>query len=85
MIAAYMNYDAPKSENFNTPSINYVNAVLMSAGASHLELGDTGMLSSEYYPGNSMQITGDWQRISGEAMILWWPMRIFCGERVLRR
>ena len=57
VIAAYMNYDAPKSENFNTPSINYVNAVLMSAGASHLELGDTGMLSSEYYPGNSMQIT----------------------------
>ena len=58
VIAAYMNYDAPKSENFNRPSINYVNAVLMSAGASHLELGDTGMLSSEYYPGNSMQITG---------------------------
>ncbi len=57
VIAAYMNYGAPKSENFNTPSINYVNAVLMSAGASHLELGDTGMLSSEYYPGNSMQIT----------------------------
>ena len=57
VIAAYMNYDAPKSENFNTPSINYVNAVLMSSGASHLELGDTGMLSSEYYPGNSMQIT----------------------------
>lgn len=57
VIAAYMNYDAPKSENFNRPSINYVNAVLMSAGASHLELGDTGMLSSEYYPGNSMQIT----------------------------
>lgn len=57
VIAAYMNYDAPKSENFNTASINYVNAVLMSAGASHLELGDTGMLSSEYYPGNSMQIS----------------------------
>lgn len=57
VIAAYMNYDAPKSENFNRPSINYVNAVLMSAGASHLELGDTGMLSSEYYPGNSMQIS----------------------------
>lgn len=57
VIAAYMNYNAPKSENFNTPSINYVNNVLMSAGASHLELGDTGMLSSEYYPGNSMRIT----------------------------
>lgn len=57
VLAAYMNYDAPKSENFNTPSINYVNAVLMSAGASHLELGDTGMLSSEYYPGNSMRIS----------------------------
>ena len=57
VIAAYMNYGAPKSENFNVPSINYVNAVLMAAGASHLELGDTGMLSSEYYPGNSMRIT----------------------------
>lgn len=52
-----MNYDAPKSEDFNTPSINYVNSVLMAAGAAHLELGDTGMLSSEYYPGNSMRIT----------------------------
>lgn len=57
VIAAYMNYDAPKSENFNVPSINYINAVLMSAGAGHLELGDTGMLSSEYYPGNSMRIS----------------------------
>lgn len=57
VIAAYMNYDAPKSENFNIPSINYINAVLMSAGAGHLELGDTGMLSSEYYPGNSMRIS----------------------------
>ena len=57
VIAAYMNYNASKSENFNTPSINYVNAVLTSAGASHLELGDTGMLSSEYYPGNSMGIS----------------------------
>ena len=57
VLAAYMNYNAPKSENFNTPSINYVNAVLMAAGTSHLELGDTGMLSSEYYPGNSMRIT----------------------------
>lgn len=58
VIAAYMNYGAPKSEKFNTPSINYVNAVLMASGAGHLELGDTGMLSSEYYPGNSMRISG---------------------------
>lgn len=57
VFGAYMNYDAPKSEDFNTPSINYVNSVLMAAGAAHLELGDTGMLSSEYYPGNSMRIT----------------------------
>lgn len=57
VIAAYMNYGAPKTKKFNTPSINYVNAVLMAGGASHLELGDTGMLSSEYYPGNSMRIS----------------------------
>lgn len=58
VIAAYMNYGAPKSEKFNTSSINYINAVLTASGASHLELGDTGMLSSEYYPGNSMRISG---------------------------
>jgi len=57
VIAAYMNYDASKAENFNTPSINYVNTMLMASGASHLELGDTGMLSSEYYPGKSMRIS----------------------------
>lgn len=57
VIAAYMNYDAPKTKQFNTPSINYINAVLTAGGGSHLELGDTGMLSSEYYPGNSMRIS----------------------------
>ncbi len=57
VIAAYMNYGASKAENFNTPSINYVNTMLMASGASHLELGDTGMLSSEYYPGKSMRIS----------------------------
>jgi len=57
VIAAYMNYDASKAENFNTPSINYINTMLMASGASHLELGDTGMLSSEYYPGKSMRIS----------------------------
>ena len=62
VIAAYMNYGAPKSEKFNTPSINYVNAVLMASGAGHLELGDTGMLSSEYYPGNSMRISGSLEK-----------------------
>ncbi len=57
VFGAYMNYDAPKSEDFNVPSINYINSVLMASGVAHLELGDTGMLSSEYYPGNSMRIT----------------------------
>lgn len=57
VLGAYMNYGASKSEQFNVPSINYINNVLMATGASHLELGDTGMLSSEYYPGKSMRIS----------------------------
>lgn len=55
-IAAYMDY---KKEGgaFNMAGILLTDATLMSAGASHLELGDTGMLKSEYYPGDSLRIS----------------------------
>lgn len=55
VIAAYMNY---KKEGgaFNTASVLLTNATLMASGAAHLELGDTGMLKSEYYPGSSLRI-----------------------------
>ena len=58
VIAAYMNYEKEKSTGgaFNTAGVNFTNAVLLAAGGSHLELGDTGMLSSEYYPGSTLKI-----------------------------
>lgn len=59
VIAAYMDYNVMKGEPFNLPGILYTNAILTASGGSHLELGDTGMLSSEYYPGNSLRITGE--------------------------
>lgn len=62
VIAAYMDYSVMKGEPFNEPGIRYTNSVLMASGGSHLELGDTGMLSSEYYPGNSLRIPGDLEK-----------------------
>lgn len=59
VIAAYMNYNVMKGEPFNLPGILYTDAMLMASGGSHLELGDTGMLSSEYYPGNSLRISAE--------------------------
>ena len=55
VIAAYMNYKK-NSGSFNTAGILLTDAALMASGASHLELGDTGMLKSEYYPGASLEI-----------------------------
>ncbi|MDR1692103.1 MAG: glycoside hydrolase family 66 protein [Oscillospiraceae bacterium] len=55
VLAAYMNY-GKNGKTFNRPGVNLTNAVLLAAGGSHLELGDTGMLSSEYYPGESLLI-----------------------------
>lgn len=31
--------------------------MLFAAGGSHIELGDTGMLSKEYFPNNNLQMT----------------------------
>ncbi len=56
VIAAYMNYDVEKGNSFNMPGVLLANATLMASGAAHLELGDTGMLSHEYYPGTTLVI-----------------------------
>ncbi len=62
VIAAYMDYNVMKGEPFNLPGILYTDAVLMASGSSHLELGDTGMLSNEYYPGNSLRISRELEK-----------------------
>ena len=41
---------------FNPAGILLTDATLMASGAAHLELGDTGMLKSEYYPGGTLKI-----------------------------
>ncbi len=55
VLAAYMNYKSQK-DAFNMPGILLTDAVLMASGAAHLELGDTGMLKTEYYPGDTLKI-----------------------------
>ena len=55
VIAAYMDRDN-QSGAFNPPGILLTDAVLMASGAAHLELGDTGMLKSEYYPGGTLSV-----------------------------
>ena len=58
VIAAYMDRDN-RSGTFNPPGVLLTDAVLMASGAAHLELGDTGMLKSEYYPGETLSIGED--------------------------
>ena len=58
VIAAYMDRDN-NSGSFNLPGILLTDAVLMASGAAHLELGDTGMLRSEYYPGGTLAVSGE--------------------------
>ncbi len=58
VIAAYMDKDS-SAEAFNPAGILLTDATLMASGAAHLELGDTGMLKSEYYPGSTLKIGED--------------------------
>ncbi len=55
VIAAYMDYKK-KDGAFGTAGVLLTNATLMASGAAHMELGDTGMLKSEYYPGDTLRI-----------------------------
>lgn len=57
VVSAYMNYlKAKTGGTFNTPAVNFTNATILAAGGSHLEIGDLGMLSSEYYPGRHLEM-----------------------------
>jgi len=56
--AAYMNYNH-KSSTFNTPGVLLTDAVMFALGASHLELGDGHMLSSEYFPYADVKMTDE--------------------------
>ncbi len=62
ILGAYMDYNVMKGEPFNLPGILYANAMMTASGGSHLELGDTGMLSNEYYPGNSLRISAELEK-----------------------
>jgi len=56
VLSAYMNY-GNETGYFNEPSVLYTNATIISSGGSHLEMGDNGMLSKEYYPGTMLNAT----------------------------
>lgn len=56
--AAYMDYGHKKAE-FNTPGVLLTDAVMFALGASHLELGDGHMLSSEYFPYSDVKMSDE--------------------------
>lgn len=59
VLAAYVNHDLSGSPGyFNTHSVLFANAVIFSAGASHLELGEH-MLGHEYFPNNNLKMKSD--------------------------
>ncbi|HIZ56677.1 MAG TPA: glycoside hydrolase family 66 protein [Firmicutes bacterium] len=59
VLAAYMNYQHAKNGGafFNEPGVRMTDAVILANGGFHMELGDNGMLSSEYYPGTHLRMT----------------------------
>lgn len=56
VIAAYMNYKV-SGQAFNENAVKLTDAVIFASGGSHLELGDMGMLSSEYFPNQKMYLS----------------------------
>lgn len=56
VLAAYMNYGVPSGE-FNTSSVLLTDAVIFASGGSHIELGDSGMLSNEYFPNDKLKVS----------------------------
>ena len=58
--AAYMDY-GHKKPTFNAPGVLLTDAVMFALGASHLELGDGHMLSSEYFPYADIQMSDSLQ------------------------
>ena len=65
VIAAYLNYEVAEGE-FNTNAVKLADAVLFASGAGHLELGDTGMLSSEYFPNRKLAVSEELARDLGD-------------------
>lgn len=61
VLAAYMNYETT-GKDMNAHAVKLTNAAIFSAGGAHIELGDTGMLSSEYYPNNKMTLGRELRR-----------------------
>lgn len=60
VLAAYMNYGKrDKMGLFNKHAVLLTNATIFASGGAHLELGDTGMLSSEYFPSNNLKMSLD--------------------------
>lgn len=55
VLAAYMDRNST-ADAFNPAGVLLTDATLMASGAAHLELGDTGMLKSEYYPGSTLTV-----------------------------
>ena len=58
VLAAYMDRNSAAGA-FNPAGVLLTDATLMASGAAHLELGDTGMLRSEYYPDSTLKIGDD--------------------------
>ncbi|MGH4126017.1 MAG: glycoside hydrolase family 66 protein [Clostridium sp.] len=57
VIAAYMNYGRQSGEKFNEHSVKLMDAAIFAAGGDHMELGDTGMLSNEYFANDNVRMT----------------------------
>jgi dextranase len=58
VLASYMNYPK-KTGTFNTAAVLYTESVILASGGAHLSMGDLGMLSSEYFPNNKLNMTED--------------------------
>lgn len=57
VLAAYINYNmADNSGEFNEAAVLMADAVIMSFGGAHLELGEH-MLGKEYFPNNNLSMT----------------------------
>lgn len=56
VLAAYMNYKKGFG-TFNEPAVRLTDAVIFASGGAHIELGDTGMLSSEYFPNRKLKMS----------------------------
>lgn len=48
---------AKKQLGFNENAVKLTDAVIFASDGSHLELGDTGILSSEYFPNQKMYLS----------------------------